>query len=102
MNLLAAATLAVFFYGTYLPSFPATGMGDLGIPTWVIGLVLNHNADGGHLAAKARGIAALVTARYDRSRRETEIKTALQAWGDRLDQILRGHEVPDNVRQFRA
>jgi len=80
----------------------ATGMGDLGIPTWVIGLVLNHNADGGHSGEKARGIAALVTACYDRSRRETEIKTALQAWGERLDEILRGQHVPDNLRRFRA
>jgi integrase len=79
----------------------ATSMGDLGIPTWVIGLVLNHAADGGHSAAKARGVAALVTARYDRSRREMEIKTALQAWGGRLEEILRGEDLPSNVRRFR-
>jgi hypothetical protein len=42
-----------------------------------------------------------VTARYDRSRRETEIKTALEAWGERLEEILRGEDLPSNVRRFR-
>jgi integrase len=80
----------------------ATSMGDLGIPTWVIGLVLNHSANGGRSSDKARGIAALVTARYDRSRRDREIETALRAWGKRLEEIVSGQDMPDNLRRIRA
>lgn len=56
----------------------ASGLGELGISTDVIGLVLNHRKPG-------------VTARhYDLSRRETAERDALQAWADHVEAILTG------------
>jgi hypothetical protein len=62
-------------------------MGDLEIPDHVIGLVLDHAPIG-------------VTARYSRSRRETEIARALGLWATRLEEILHGHAPAENVVRF--
>jgi integrase len=64
----------------------ATHMGrkPLSIPRQVIGFVLGH-IDGG------------VTAIYDRAEREPEIETALRAWGNRLDELVRNRNAPKNL-----
>ncbi len=57
----------------------ATEMGDLGISSDIIALVLGHHRGG-------------VTAIYDRAKRMRQIQEALLAWDQRLGEILRGEE----------
>ena len=55
----------------------ATGMAELGVQPHIIEAVLNHVS--GHKA----GVAGI----YNRARYEGEMRSALQAWADHLDQI---------------
>lgn len=58
--------------------------GDLGISRQTVGRVLNH-------------IEANVTGVYDRYSYDREKRAALDAWGDRLAEILAGRAKAENV-----
>jgi integrase len=57
----------------------ATGMAELGVQPHIIEAVLNHVS--GHKA----GVAGI----YNRARYEGEMRSALQAWADHIDQVTR-------------
>jgi integrase len=65
----------------------ATEMGDMGIPHETIGLVLGHLRKG-------------VTAIYDRASRDAQVGSAMIAWGRRLEEIVHGVELPENILTF--
>ncbi len=63
----------------------ATAMtGDLGIPRLVVGKILNH-AD--------RDITSV----YDRASYDRDKRRALNAWGDRVEEVVSGKAKADNV-----
>jgi integrase len=66
----------------------ATMMGELGIDSDTIGLVLNHRKPG------------VTTRHYDHSTRETAKRAALDRWAQRLVQIVT--ETPAKVTPIRA
>lgn len=73
-----ATAIGVPFTAHDLRRSVASGLGELGVSTDTIGLVLNHRKPG-------------VTARhYDLSRRETAKRDALQQWADHVDAIVSG------------
>lgn len=62
--------------------------GDLGFSRFLVGQVLNHVETG-------------VTATYDRHAYDREKRQALEAWGQRLQEIVSGESSPRNVLQLR-
>jgi integrase len=65
----------------------ATNLGALGFSRFIIGRILNH-------------IDASVTGRYDQHSYDAEKRTALEAWGRRLEEIISGKSDSGNVTTF--
>jgi integrase len=65
----------------------------LGFPRFVVSKVLNHASDSGNAAA--------VTGIYDQNEYLSEKRRALEAWANRLIEIVEGTERPDNVVSMR-
>ena len=67
----------------------ATGMASINIAPHVIEMALNHIS----------GFKAGVGGTYNRFQYEKEVRAALDAWANRLNQIVMG-DVPDNILNF--
>ncbi len=66
----------------------ASGLAELGFPRLTVSKLLNHREGG-------------ITAVYDRYSYAEEMRTAMQAWGARLVEIVSGRPQPDNVIELR-
>ena len=66
----------------------ASGLAELGFPRLTVSKLLNHREGG-------------ITAVYDRYGYAEEMRTAMQAWGARLVEIVSGQPQPDNVIELR-
>jgi hypothetical protein len=66
-------------------------MADLGIAPHVVEAVVNHVS--GHKA----GIAGV----YNKATYASEVRTALEAWGDHVMAVVEGRDQPSNVTAFR-
>lgn len=66
----------------------ASGLAELGFPRLTVSKLLNHREGG-------------ITAVYDRYAYAEEMRTAMQAWGARLVEIVSGKPKPDNVIDLR-
>ena len=67
----------------------ATGLGDLGFPPYLAGMIMNHSNPS-------------VTAIYDRANREQEMRIALEAWATKIDGMIDPSRKSTNIVEMRA